>query len=126
MLSDKFRTDRIPSMLPTPVKMPVRITLVWRAFQISCHVGACPSPFGRRWPEGPDEGGHAETLRHRQPSPGLRPPSPGGRGLLSETALEWPISRGVSFSQREKSLEIQPKICHESPASGRRCDAPEV
>ena len=36
-----------------------------------------PSPTGRRWREAPDEGLSGPA----NPSPGLRPPSPGGRGI---------------------------------------------
>src|SRR5437870_4033114 len=43
--------------------------------QISEKRGACPSPFVRRWRGGPDEG-----RPDAKPSPGLRPPSPEGRG----------------------------------------------
>src|SRR5262249_35832448 len=33
---------------------------------------ASPSPPGRRWPEGLDEGGRAESLGHSRPHPALR------------------------------------------------------
>src|SRR6266581_7384977 len=42
--------------------------------QISRNGGSCPSPSGRRWPEGPDEGAFPALTRR------FAPPSPKGRG----------------------------------------------
>src|SRR5215471_13986976 len=61
-------------------------------------VASGPSPFGRRWPEGPDEG----FARLGNPSPGLRPPSPGGRGTYNRCSMK-PI---VAFLAAFLSLAV--------------------
>src|SRR6266700_6209251 len=46
--------------------------------QISRNGGSCPSPSGRRWPEGPDEGAFPALTRR------FAPPSPKGGGAVPE------------------------------------------
>src|SRR6266699_5966554 len=46
--------------------------------QISRNGGSCPSPSGRRWPEGPDEGAFPALTRR------FAPPSSKGRGTFRE------------------------------------------
>src|SRR2546427_8113643 len=61
MLDTGDKANRIPLLHHTGV-------------QISRNRGSCPSPSGRRWPEGPDEGAFPALTRR------FAPPSPKGRG----------------------------------------------
>src|SRR5881227_3983111 len=78
---------------------------------------ACPSPFGRRTPGGPDEGGHTETFPHSHPHPALR-------ATLSrrERDLPLPGAQEVNSYSRIKPhfLPSRPGF---SPNSGRRTEA---
>src|SRR5437867_4719298 len=51
--------------------------------QISRNGGSCPSPSGRRWPEGPDEGAFPALTRR------FAPPSPKGRGTCPKQVCFW-------------------------------------
>src|SRR5207249_6880229 len=73
------------------------VTVYWMrgtitGVQIIEYLRTCPSPFGRRWPGGPDEGGHAEMLRHSRPHPAFGHPLPEGEGHT-------PIHAGQSETQ---------------------------
>src|SRR5262245_13779473 len=53
--------------------------------KIAAELQSSPSPSGRRWPEGPDEGRQNERFSAFPPSPGAsRHPLPEGEGLASE------------------------------------------
>ena len=63
-----------------------------RGVKISRNGGSCPSPSGRRWPEGPDEGAFPALTRR------FAPPSPKGRGTFPEqvSQIENPMKFGQS------------------------------
>ena len=61
-----------------------------RAVQISWAMSqASPSPSGRRWPEGPDEGRNGSMLRLARPHPAFGHPLPEGEGSREKPGLHF-------------------------------------
>src|SRR6185312_3387998 len=63
--------------------MTLVVGLMWCAFDVGF-----PSPTGRRWPEGPDEGARRSDASGSAPYP-LPCPSPTGRGVLIRCSLQF-------------------------------------
>src|SRR2546428_12352208 len=74
--------------------------------QISRNGGSCPSPSGRRWPEGPDEGAFPAL------TPRFAPPSPKGRGTPRHVvALSgWHLLRSSHLWLRPVGLAFAPLL----------------
>src|SRR2546427_11243428 len=103
MLDTGDKANRIPLLHHTGV-------------QISRNRGSCPSPSGRRWPEGPDEGAFsALTRRFAPPSP----KGPKGRGTFPEQAsrIENPMkTASLLLLERKAARNLDKRAFGESVA----------